>query len=227
VVSGQVVVLVVCADAGVTQRFIAALAAAGQNVQTPLVTNMAQAMKMLERTSPRVILVDQSALSPAPLHHAAPDWKKSFGEDGDGVEISIAALTQHAPVVLAAAAHYHEPLAFLIGSGAVDLVARIADFVAVAAGLVGRRLRLAERMGYGVLAEDDEADFGELLRHEVNNPLTGILGNAELLLAGRDRLSPQTISRIETIAELAVRLRETVRRLSDTWASQHDPARTV
>jgi CheY-like chemotaxis protein len=44
---------------------------------------------------------------------------------------------------------------------------------------------------------------------------------------GRDRLSPQAISHIETIAELAVRLRETVRRLSDTWASHHDPARTV
>jgi hypothetical protein len=226
VVSGQVV-LVVCADAGVTQRFIAALAAAGENVQTPLVTNMAQAMKMLDRISPRVILVDESAISPALSHHAPPDWKKNFGDDVDGVETSIASLTQHAPVVLTAAAHYHEPLAFLIGSGAVDLVARIADFVPVAAGLVGRRLCLAERMGYGPLAEEEEADFGEMLRHEVNNPLTGILGNAELLLAGRDRLSPQAISRIETIAELAVRLRETVRRLSDTWTSQHDPARTV
>jgi His Kinase A (phospho-acceptor) domain len=226
VVSRQVVLLV-CADAGVTQRFIAALAAAGENVQTPLVTNMAQAMKMLDRTSPRVILVDESAISPALSHHAPPERKKGIGEDVDGLEISIAALTQHAPVVLVAAAHYHEPLAFLIGSGAADLVARIADFVPVAAGLVARRMRLAGRMGYGVLGDDEEADFGELLRHEVNNPLTGILGNAELLLAGRDRLSPQAISRIETIAELAVRLRETVRRLSDTWASQHDPARIV
>src|SRR5258708_7737653 len=26
-------------------------------------------------------------------------------------------------------------------------------------------------------------DFGEVLRHELNNPLTGILGNAELLLS--------------------------------------------
>ncbi len=25
-------------------------------------------------------------------------------------------------------------------------------------------------------------DFGEVLRHELNNPLTGILGNAEMLL---------------------------------------------
>lgn len=59
-------------------------------------------------------------------------------------------------------------------------------------------------------------DFGELLRHEVNNPLTGILGNAELLLARRDHLPPGAVERLETIAELAVRLRETVRRLSYT-----------
>ena len=66
-----------------------------------------------------------------------------------------------------------------------------------------------------------------MLRHEVNNPLTGILGNAELLLSRRDHLSPKTIARIETIAELAMRLRETVRRLSDTWALQRDHAHTA
>jgi signal transduction histidine kinase len=65
-------------------------------------------------------------------------------------------------------------------------------------------------------------DFGELLRHEVNNPLTGILGNAEMLLARRDRLPPAAIERLETIAELAVRLRETVRQLSRTWEERHD-----
>jgi signal transduction histidine kinase len=57
--------------------------------------------------------------------------------------------------------------------------------------------------------------FGEILRHEVNNPLTGILGNAELLLARRDSLPPAAVQRLETIAELAIRLRETIRRLSE------------
>lgn len=64
-------------------------------------------------------------------------------------------------------------------------------------------------------------DFGEVLRHELNNPLTGILGNAELLLVEVQRkqleLPEQACSRIETIAALAVRMRETVRRLSDDW----------
>jgi signal transduction histidine kinase len=65
-------------------------------------------------------------------------------------------------------------------------------------------------------------DFGEVLRHELNNPLTGILGNAELLLAEIRRgnaghLPPGGLQRLETIAALAVRLRETIRRLSQQW----------
>jgi hypothetical protein len=62
-------------------------------------------------------------------------------------------------------------------------------------------------------------NFAELLRHELNNPLTGILGNAELLLAevrrqNSEPLSGSGLKRLETIAALAVRMRETVRRLS-------------
>jgi signal transduction histidine kinase len=52
--------------------------------------------------------------------------------------------------------------------------------------------RLAERATAMVQFPKDElsGDFGEVLRHEVNNPLTGIPGNTELLLARRDRLPP-------------------------------------
>ena len=71
---------------------------------------------------------------------------------------------------------------------------------------------------------DGERDFGEVLRHELNNPLTGILGNAELLLLEMRRknvdLTPQAQARLETIATLAVRMREAVRRLSEEWKAQ-------
>jgi nitrogen-specific signal transduction histidine kinase len=70
-------------------------------------------------------------------------------------------------------------------------------------------------------AAEASHDFGEMLRHEVNNPLTGILGNAELLLARRERLTARDIERLETIAELAVRLRETIRRLSYRLQNTH------
>jgi signal transduction histidine kinase len=58
-------------------------------------------------------------------------------------------------------------------------------------------------------------DFGEILRHKLNNPLTGILGNAELLLVEMRRKNDYQIpsggQQRETIAALAVRMRETVR----------------
>lgn len=71
--------------------------------------------------------------------------------------------------------------------------------------------------------------FGEILRHELNHPLTGILGNAELLLAEVRRKNDGWLpnggqQRLETIAELAVRLRETVRRLSEDWEARHHAA---
>jgi signal transduction histidine kinase len=76
------------------------------------------------------------------------------------------------------------------------------------------------------LAECPEG-FGEILRHELNNPLTGILGNAELLLAEVRKksgagLSEAGLNRLETITGLAVRMRETVRRLSQACEPQPD-----
>src|SRR5437667_7867442 len=74
-----------------------------------------------------------------------------------------------------------------------------------------------------------EEDFGEVLRHELNNPLTGILGNAELLLVEVHRKNDGKMprggeQRLETIAALAVRLRETVRRLSQEWEARRHAA---
>lgn len=69
-----------------------------------------------------------------------------------------------------------------------------------------------------------DQDFGAVLRRELNNPLTGILGNAELLLVELRRkqvdLPGQAESRLETIAALAVRMTETVRRLSEEWQGE-------
>jgi signal transduction histidine kinase len=88
-------------------------------------------------------------------------------------------------------------------------------------------LRQAEKVAESAREpfEESEQDFGEVLRHELNNPLTGILGNAELLLAEVQRKNDGAMprggeQRLETIAALAVRLRETVRRLSMEWEAR-------
>lgn len=59
---------------------------------------------------------------------------------------------------------------------------------------------------------DYEAQLNEIaemvarVRHEINNPLTGVLGQAQLLL--REDLSERARKRVETIEEMAIRLRD-------------------
>lgn len=136
----------------------------------------------------------------------------------EGLEKAVNWLTEVGPVIVVADPQRQAELTFLLTSGAADFVARTGNFVPVAVGLAERRRRLASGDGglgvSGSWGEERSSDFGEILRHEVNNPLTGILGNAEMLLARRDRLPASAVERLETIANLAVRLRETVRRLS-------------
>jgi signal transduction histidine kinase len=60
------------------------------------------------------------------------------------------------------------------------------------------------------------AEIAELVarvRHEINNPLTGVLGQAQLLL--REELSETARRRVETIEQLARRITETVARLRE------------
>jgi signal transduction histidine kinase len=58
---------------------------------------------------------------------------------------------------------------------------------------------------------DEVAEVITRVRHEINNPLTGVLGQAQLLL--REELSDKARKRVQTIEELAVRLRDIVAQL--------------
>lgn len=58
---------------------------------------------------------------------------------------------------------------------------------------------------------DEIADLVSRVRHEINNPLTGILGQAQLLL--REDLNAKARKRAETIEQLAKRLATTVAEL--------------
>lgn len=55
------------------------------------------------------------------------------------------------------------------------------------------------------------ADLVAHVRHEINNPLTGVIGQAQLLL--RADLDDSARHRVEIIEQLATRIRDTVARL--------------
>ena len=68
------------------------------------------------------------------------------------------------------------------------------------------------------------AEYAELaahVRHEINNPLTGLIGQAQLLL--REELSDTARRRVQTIEQLANRIRDTVASLREIQNPQPTP----
>lgn len=64
---------------------------------------------------------------------------------------------------------------------------------------------------------DEIADLVTRIRHEINNPLTGVLGQAQLLL--REDLSESARRRVTTIEEQAIRIRDIVAQLREVQKS--------
>lgn len=195
-------VQIVCADAHLASEYRVELDRAGEPRASAVAASPADAHAAFARAEPLVTLLDESAV-PATA----------------SLEAAVALLAEAAPVVVVAGVERRWELAFLITSGAADFVPRSGSFVALAAARIERRIHLASAPPEmpPISADEFAADFGEILRHELNNQLTGVLGNAELLLGRRERLPPDAVERLETVAQLAVRLRETVRRLSHAW----------
>jgi signal transduction histidine kinase len=215
-------VLLVTNDAGFCAAMRREFDSNALRVRSTTVSSVAAARRVLEQNLPGVILLDEDTVA---------------AESGEGramapsLEAVVAPLAVHAPVVVIGPTKKREELAGLIEAGVADFVERKMNVCAEARGVIQRRLRQSrpgprqEIAGTKDVFGDGEEDFGEVLRHELNNPLTGILGNAELLLAEirrkRDgRVPSGGEQRLETIASLAVRLRETVRRLSEEWEAR-------
>lgn len=82
-------------------------------------------------------------------------------------------------------------------------------------------------------AEEYEARLAKIIelagrvRHEINNPLTGLLGQTQLLL--RENLSETARRRVQTIEQLAARIRDAAAQLREAQlresASAPDPQR--
>src|ERR1019366_4228429 len=120
---------IISADSAVKQEFINELTASGGRYQMPMASSVEEARREFRRTPPTVVFLDESAVD---LVH------------GESLESAVALLTETAPVVVAAVSEKQADLAFLITSGAVDFVTCTGRFAPIAAGLLDRRLRMAE-----------------------------------------------------------------------------------
>ena len=81
----------------------------------------------------------------------------------------------------------------------------------------GQTLTRAQRAEQAGKSLERQATLGRYMldvRHNLNNALTSVLGNSELLLLEPGSLSPGSRSQIETIRNMALRMHETLQRFS-------------
>jgi signal transduction histidine kinase len=222
-------ILLVSDDAALCAAVRLQLEAEEKGLRVAAVSTVEAAHGIIADAAPAVILLEDTSV--------AADSREYAGH-GPRLESAVSALAAYAPVVVIGQARHQNDLALLVAAGLADFVARSNGYLPQAIGLVQQRLQQAPKLLSIALPpsslEDAASDaFGEVLRHELNNPLTGILGNAELLLAEVRRKNDGQLpnggqQRLETIAALAVRLRETVHRLSQDWESRNRlPQRSV
>ena len=215
-------ILLVSDDAALCAAVRQELEAREEGLRVAAASTVEAAHGVVADAAPAVILLEETSVVAESKEHPG---------QGARLESAVSALMAYAPVVVIGQASHQSSLAPLVSAGLAHFVVRSAGCLPVALGLVEQRLRQAPNLSRTALSpallENTTADaFGEVLRHELNNPLTGILGNAELLLAEVRRKNDGQLpnagqQRLETIAALAVRLRETVHRLSQDWESRN------
>lgn len=219
-------ILLISDDAALCAAARQQLESREEGFRVAAVSTVDAARRVVEDAAPYVILLEDTSLTPEPEGPVAKLRR---------LHSTVSALAIYAPVIVIGQAEQEMELSSLIAAGAADFVVRSGSSLLSALALIDKRLRQGRQLQSAIEHLPSEGGpkegeaFGELLRHELNNPLTGILGNAELLLAevrrkNDGRLPHGGQKRLETIAALAVRLRETVRRLSQDWDTRHRAA---
>jgi signal transduction histidine kinase len=229
--SREQTVLLISDDA----RFCAQARREFESVETGLrvasVSSVDAARQIVADAAPAVIVLEQACVTSEAEGPRAKMLR---------LDTVVSALASYAPVVVLGQEEAQEDLNALIAAGAADYVGGGDESLSAATGRVKKRLEQARRIATSAPSQESNdasqqsgvaaENFGEVLRHELNNPLTGILGNADLLLAELRRkrdgvVPPNVLQRLETIAALAVRMRETIRRLSQEWEERNDSSR--
>jgi signal transduction histidine kinase len=90
-------------------------------------------------------------------------------------------------------------------------------------------LRLAKQAEHRAVRNEKQATLGRYMmdmKHSMNNALTSMLGNAELLLLEPGQLSSQSLQQIKTMHSMALRINEIMQRFS-SLASEMREAETT
>lgn len=183
-------------DAVLAERLAAQIKVFARKSRVITASKLEQLRDLAASSRPELIFLDSDVLGSRKLSEA------------------VQQLVTIAPVVVLASVNSHAELSRLVAGGEVEFIGRIGDFVPLAAALLERRVNRALSVSSHKEREmQPRPRIGELFRHEINNPLTGILGNVELVLAHREHLSMGEVQRLQTVVDLAVRLRESIRRI--------------
>lgn len=160
-------------DGGLGERVARETERLGNVHCAPSVSSLLHLRLLASRSAPDAILIDGALVEGEPLLEVLQPF------------VAVA------PLVLLAPPERQAEAARLVAAGDVEYAARTGDFVPLAAALLARRIRWT-RLSESLLGPPWAAvngDLGTIFRHEINNPLTGILGNAELVLGHSERLS--------------------------------------
>lgn len=198
------------ADSAMVSKISAAIGKSGEACRCVPAGTLDAIYETLQREVRCVVMVDTRILGSSALQEV------------------LLRLTEYSTVALVAEPARCQEVARWIARGDIEFIPRTGDFEPLAAAILLRRIRWAEQSEQlsGAPWQSLPADFGAMLRHEINNPLTGILGNAELLLTHyRDKLPVAATQRLETIVDLAVRLREATRRLGNAVEVEREAVR--
>jgi len=177
------VALLATADQPLAHRLTRELAAAVPKQAVSVAGSLSELRAILRTCSPSVIFLDSDLLGGIPLDDA------------------VCLLASTSPVLVLASVNAQADIAKLVLDERVDFIARIGDFVPLAFALIARRMKRLEAKKWDTRLAPGQISpaMGEIFRHEINNPLTSILGNAELVLAHRERFSGVEVQRLQTV----------------------------
>lgn len=180
-------ILLGIADNGLAKKLASQLMATAPEATVETASSLAQLSDFLASSHPAVIFLDTDLLS------------------GRSISEAVRQFSTIAPLIVLTSVNNQAEMATLIPSSNVDFIGRVGEFIPIATALIERRLKKSDMEIHSVAdtAPESVAQLGELFRHEINNPLTGILGNAELVLAHRDHLSPVDAQRLQTVVDSA------------------------